>query len=120
VLVEALHKLSDRRGAQERVSLKLFEELCNLYERETGELVAAHGIKEDVYTSRAETKPGRFVRAAVEAMLPNQPWFDQHIQFADPACADTFLPDEQGDHRRKARARQILAITRNFVSRRCP
>ena len=36
VPLETLRTLSDRRGAQERVSLKLLvEELCNLYERET-------------------------------------------------------------------------------------
>ena len=121
VLLETLHTLSDRRGAQERVSLKLLvEELCNLYERETEQLVTAHAIKDDVYTSRVETPAGRFVTAAVEAMLPDQSWFDQHIQFADPVCADTFLLDEQGSHRREARARQILAIMRNFVSRRGP
>jgi hypothetical protein len=118
VLLETLRTLSDRRGAQERVSLKLLvEELCNLYERETEQLVTAHAIMEDVYTSRVETPAGRFVTAAVEAMLPDQSWFDQHIQFADPVCADTFLLDEQGNHRREARARQILAIMRNFVSR---
>jgi hypothetical protein len=119
VLLETLHTLSDRRGAQERVSLKLLvEELCNLYERETEQLVTAHAIKEDVYTSHVETPAGRFVTAAVEAMLPDQSWFDRHIQFADAVCADTLLLDEQGNHRRVARARQILAIMRNFVSRR--
>jgi hypothetical protein len=120
VQVETLHTLSGRRGAQERVSLKLLvEELCNLYERETEELVAAHGIKKDVYTSRAQTRSGRFVTTAVEAMLPEPSWFDERIQFADPACADTFLPDGTGSRRRElARARQILVIMRDFVERR--
>ena len=119
VLLETLRTLNDRRGALERVSLKLLvQELCNLYERETGQLVTAHAIKNNVYTSRVETPAGRFVSAAVEAMLPDQPWLDQHIQFADPVCADTFLPDEQGVRRREGRARHILAIMRNFVTRR--
>jgi hypothetical protein len=68
VLVETLNTLSDQRGAQERSSLKLLVvELCSLWERETGEPVAAHGIKGVVYTSRAETTSGRFVTAAVGA-----------------------------------------------------
>jgi hypothetical protein len=119
VLVEALRTLSDRRGARERVSLKLLvEELCNLYERESEQPVTAHAIMEDVYTSRVVTPAGRFVTAGVEAMLPDQSWLDQHIRFADPACADTFLVDKQGNRRQAARACQILAIMRNFVSRR--
>jgi hypothetical protein len=121
VLVQTLHTLCDRRGAQERVSLKLLiEELCNLYERETEELVTAHGIKGDEYTSHVETTSGRFVTAAVEAMLPDQSWFDQHIQFADPVCTRSFLPDEQGHGRQRKRAGQIVPIMRNFVARRRP
>jgi hypothetical protein len=121
VLVETLHTLCDRHGAQERVSLKLLiEELCNLYERETEELVTAHGIKGDEYTSHVETTSGRFVTAAVEAMLPDQSWFDQHIQFADPVCTRSFLPDEQGHGRQRKRAGQIVPIMRNFVARRRP
>jgi hypothetical protein len=121
VLVETLNTLSDQRGAQERVSLKLLvEELCVLYERETGQLVTAHAIKEDVYTSQVETLAGRFVTAAVEAMLPDQLWFDRHSQFADPVCAATFLLDEHGNTRQAARARQILTTMRNFVARRAP
>jgi hypothetical protein len=119
VLVETLNRLNDQRGAQERVSLKLLvEELCNLYERETGEPVAAHGIKGDVYTSRAETTSGRFVTAAVEAMLPDKSWFDGHSQYANLVRAETFLPDEQGLRRQPDRARQVLVIMKDFVARR--
>jgi len=119
VLVETLNRLNDQRGAQERVSLKLLvEELCNLYERETEEPAAAHGVKGDVYTACAETKSGRFVTAAVEAMLPNKSWFDQHPQFAHSVRAETFLPDEQGLRRQRARARQVLVIMKDFVARR--
>ena len=119
VLVETRNTLSDQRGAQERGSLKLLVvELCSLWERETGEPVAAHGIKGDVYTSRAETTSGRFVTAAVEAMLPDKSWFDQHPQFANSVRAETFLPDEQGNRRQRDRARQILVIMRDFVARR--
>jgi hypothetical protein len=119
VLAETLNTLSDQRGAQERVSLKLLvEELCSLYERETEEPVAAHGVRGDVYTSCAETKSGRFVTAAVEAMLPDTSWFDEHTQFAHSVRAETFLPDEQGDRRQRHRARQVLVIMRDFVARR--
>jgi hypothetical protein len=118
-LVETLHTLDDQRGAQERVSLKLLvEELCQLWEQETGKPVTAHGFAKDVYTSRVETDAGRFVTAAVEAMLPDKSWFDQHPQFAHSVRAETFLPDEQGNRRQRDRARQILVIMRDFVARR--
>jgi hypothetical protein len=116
VLVETRNTLSDQRGAQERGSLKLLVvELCSLWERETGEPVAAHGIKGDVYTSRAETTSGRFVTAAVEAMLPDKSWFDHHSKFAHSVCAQTFLP---GDRHQPDRARQVLVIMKDFVDRR--
>jgi hypothetical protein len=116
VLVETRNTLSDQRGAQERGSLKLLVvELFSLWERETGEPVAAHGIKGDVYTSRAETTSGRFVTAAVEAMLPDKSWFDQHSKFAHSVCAQTFLP---GDRHKPDRARQVLVIMMYFVARR--
>jgi hypothetical protein len=119
VLVETLNRLNDQRGVQERVSLKLLvEELCQLWEQETGKPVTAHGFVKDVYTSRVETDAGRFVTAAVEAMLPDKSWFDQHPQFAHSVRAETFLPDEQGNRRQRDRARQILVIMRDFVARR--
>jgi hypothetical protein len=114
VLAETLHTLNDERGALERVSLKLLvEELCSLWERETGKLVAAHGIQGDEYTSCTQTKSGRFVTAAVQAMLPDKSWYDQYKQSADSICAKTFLPGHQPH-----RARQILVIVRSIVARR--
>jgi hypothetical protein len=119
VLDKTLERLKVRRGAQERVSLKLLVEvLCALWEHETGLLATAHGIVKDVYTSRTETDAGRFVTAAVEAMLPEKAWFDQHAEFARSVRAKTFLPDEKGSRRQRDRARQILVIMRDFVARR--
>jgi hypothetical protein len=120
VLDKTLERLKVRRGAQERVSLKLLvEELCALWEHETGMLVTAHGIVKDVYSSRTETDAGRFITAAVEAMLPDKAWYDAHAKFARPVRAVTFLPDEPGkDRHRKDRARQVLVIMRAFVARR--
>jgi hypothetical protein len=116
VLVETLNTLSDQRGAQERVSLKLLvEDPCQLWEQETGKPVTAHGFIKDVYTSRVETDAGRFITAAVEAMLPDKSWFDQHPQFAHAVCAQTFL---LGDRHQPDRARQVLVIMRDFVARR--
>jgi hypothetical protein len=119
LLDETLRRLNTRRGAQERVSLKLLvEELCQLWEYETGLPAAAHGIVRDSYTHRVETHAGRFVTAAVEAMLPDKSWFDQHARFARTARAKTFLPDDSGNRCEKDRARQILVIMRNFAFRR--
>ncbi len=112
VLFEALGILSSRGGAEERVSLKhLVEQLCQLWEHETQSPVAAHGILRDVYQSRAVTDAGRFVAAAVEAMLPNESWFAERP--AQSMRAMTFLPFD-----RPARKRQILGIMRDFVRRR--
>jgi hypothetical protein len=120
VLDETLLTLNLQRGAQERVSLKLLvEELCNLWESETGLPAAAHGVVKDAYTSRVETDAGRFVTVAVEAMLPDKTWFDQHAKFARSVRAETFLPDEPGKDRWwESRSRQILVIMRGFVARR--
>ena len=114
ILFETLNRLNDRRGAEERVTLKLMvEELCKIYEHETGMMVTAHAMKEDEYTARVETDAGRFVTAAVEALLPDQAWFEQRPEFADSSRSQTFLPKHQPD-----RARQIVAIMRDFVARR--
>ena len=116
VLVETLDELTTQRGGQERVSLKLLvEELCRLWERETGQRVTAHGLVKDTYTQRVETDAGRFVTAAVEAMLPDKSWFDEHAELARSVRAETFWPGEQ---RQADRARQILVIMREFVKRR--
>jgi hypothetical protein len=114
VVDEALCALNERGGAEERVSLKLLvEELCKLWECETGRPVTAHGMTKLEYTQRTETEAGRFVTAAVEAMLPEPVWFDDHSQFSRPVRASTFLPSNSPD-----RARQILVIMRDFVKRR--
>jgi hypothetical protein len=110
---EALSTLNERGGAQERVSLKLLvQELCKLWERETGRPVTAHGMTKLEYTQRTETEGGRFVTAAVEAMLPEPAWFDDHNEFSHPIRAKTFLPSNSPH-----RARQILVIMRDFVKR---
>ena len=120
VLDKTLERLKVRRGAQERVSLKLLvEELCALWERETGLRATAHGIVNDVHTSRTETDAGRFVTAAVEAMLPDEAWYEAHAKFARSVRAETFLSDKPGkNHYQNARASQILVIMRGFVGRR--
>ena len=114
VVDKTLCELNERGGAEERVSLKLLvEQLCEFWERETGGPVTAHGMSKLEYTQRTETAAGRFVTAAVDAMLPELFWFDEHREFSYSVRAMTFLPSRQAD-----RARQILAIMRNFVKRR--
>jgi hypothetical protein len=113
VVDQTLWRLNERGGAEERVSLKLLvEQLCELWERETARLVTAHGIIKLEYTQRTETEAGRFVTAAVEAMLPEPSWFDEHSESSHPIRAMTFLPSRQAD-----RARHILVIMRDFVKR---
>ena len=113
VVDQTLYGLNKRRGAEERVSLKLLvEQLCELWERETARPVTAHGMIKLKYTQRTETEAGRFVSAAVEAMLPAPAWFDEHSGFSGPVRAMTFLPSRHAN-----RARQILVIMRGFVKR---
>jgi hypothetical protein len=88
-------------------------DFCELWERETGSRVTAHGQFKDVYIGRAETAAGRFVTATVEVMLPDQSWFEDHAEFARSVRAETFRPGCQQD-----RERQILVIMRDFVKRR--
>jgi hypothetical protein len=65
------------------VSLRLLvEQLCERWESETGRPVTAHGMIKCEYTRRTETAAGRFVTAAVEAMLPEPSWFDKHSEFS--------------------------------------
>ena len=114
VVFEALSDLNGRGGAEERVSLKLLiEQLCELWKSETQTPVTANGRIKDQYTGRTETEAGRFVTAAVEAMLPAQSWFDERAKFSGTFRAKTFLPGRQKD-----RERQILVIMRHFVNRR--
>jgi hypothetical protein len=114
VVDETLCELNERGGAEERVSLKLLvEQLCEFWQRETGRPVTAHGIRTLEYTHRTETEAGRFVTAAVEAMLPAPSWFDEHSAFSNPVRAMSFLPSRHAD-----RARHILVIMRDFVKRR--
>ena len=114
VVDKTLCELNERGGAEERVSLKLLvEQLCELWQRETGRRVTAHGMRKLGYMPRTETAAGRFVTAAIDAMLPELPWFDDHRKFSHSVRAMTFLPSRQAD-----RARQILAIMRDFVKRR--
>ena len=114
VVDKTLCELNERGAAEERVSLKLLvEQLCEFWERETGGPVTAHGMSKLEYTQRTETAAGRFVTAAVDAMLPELFWFDEHCEFSHSVRAMTFLPSRQAD-----RARQILAIMRDFVKRR--
>jgi hypothetical protein len=114
VLSKTLNELNTRRGAEERVSLKLLvEQLCELWQRETDCRVTAHGIVNDEYTGKAETQAGRFITAAVEAMLPDPSWFEARDEFANSSRAKTFLPRWE-----QPRACQILVIMRDFVKRR--
>ena len=110
VLARTLNKFNSRGGAGERVSLKLLvEQLCEFWERETDSQVTAHGQVKDVYTGQAETIAGRFVTAAVEAMLPDHSWFEEHAEFGHSVRAETFRASRQQD-----RARQILVINERF------
>jgi hypothetical protein len=113
---ETLKEVSSRRGAEERVSLKLLvEQLCEMWERETGCSVTAHDRVKDQSTGRVETPAGQFVTKAVEAMLPDQSWFKERTQFAQSVRAYSCHLDNQAGE--KARARHVFVIMKDFVRR---
>jgi hypothetical protein len=120
MVFETLNGLNTRHGPSERVSINLLIELlCEFWERETGKRVTAHGQVKGEQTYRAETDAGRFVTAAVEAMLPDKSWFDEHDDRAQPFRTEVFLPDEGAlTHGKAARSRQVLGFMRDFVKRR--
>jgi hypothetical protein len=120
MVFETLNGLNTRHGPSERVSINLLIELlCEFWERETGKRVTAHGQVKGEQTYRAETDAGRFVTAAVEAMLPDKSWFDEHADRAQPFRTEVFLPDEGAlTHGKAARSRQVLGFMRDFVKRR--
>jgi hypothetical protein len=120
MVFETLNGLNTRRGPSERVSINLLVELlCEFWERETGNRVTASGQVKGEQTYRAETDAGRFVTEAVEAMLPDQSWFDEHADRAQRFRTEIFLPDEGAlTHGKAARSRQILGFMRDFVKRR--
>ena len=120
MLFETLNGLNTRRGPSERVSIKLLiKVLCEFWERETGNRVTAADQVKGEQTDRAETDAGRFVTAAVEAMLPDQSWFDEHADRAQRFRTEIFLPDEGAlTHGKAARSRQVIGFMRDFVKRR--
>jgi hypothetical protein len=114
VVQRTLDELNARGGPDERVSLKLLvQELCKLWESETGLRVTAHGQAKGKYTSSPETEAGRFVLAAVEAMLPPATWFEERARFSPSIRATTFLPSNK-----VVRAGQVLGNMREFVKQR--
>jgi hypothetical protein len=120
MVFETLNRLNTRRGPSERVSINLLIELlCEFWERETGKRVTAHGQVKGEQTYRAETDAGRFVTAAVEAMLPDKSWFDEHADRVQRFRTEIFLPDEGAlTHGKAARSRQVIGFMRDFVKRR--
>ena len=120
MVFETLNGLNTRRGPSERVSIKLLiKVLCEFWERETGNRVTAPDQVKGEQTDRAETDAGRFVTAAVEAMLPDQSWFDEHADRAQRFRTEIFLPDEGAlTHGKAARSRQVIGFMRDFVKRR--
>jgi hypothetical protein len=120
IVFETLNGLNTRRGPSERVSLKfLVELLCELWERETGNRVTVPAQVKDEQTYRAEIDASRFVTAAVEAMLPDKSWFDEHADRAQRFRTEIFLPDEGAlTHGKAARSRQVIGFMRDFVKRR--
>jgi hypothetical protein len=109
MVFETLNGLNTRRGPSERVSIKLLIELlCEFWERETGKHITAHGQVKGEQTYRAETDAGRFVTAAVEAMLPDKSWFDEHADRAQHFRTEIFLPDE-GVRKRRGPGKSLVS-----------
>ena len=70
------------------------------------------GGSKDDYTVTPKPQVGRFVTAAVEAMLPVNPGSTSVLSFPT-----RFAPNFWPSHQQDRAERQILVIMRNFVNR---
>lgn len=113
IVCATLSRLNKRRGPEQALSLKLLVFLlCGAWGNTTEEPVIANGTIQDRYRSKAVTKSGEFVTAAVEAMLPDQGWLNEHAQFSTTARSSAGFGLTPGDKDR--RAGQILPIMKSF------
>jgi hypothetical protein len=70
-----LRDLRKRKGPEPPDSLRILVwELCELWAFETDQPVTSRAMAKDVYTAEPESAAGRFVVAAVEALLPPAGW----------------------------------------------
>ena len=57
------------------LSLRLLvQDLCNIYERETGQRVTNSAVVDYTYTGEPQSAAGRFVLACIEALHPTAAW----------------------------------------------
>ncbi len=74
-----LARLRSASGPEPRVSLPwLVWQLCDLWHRETGEVVTSSAVRKGKYTSKPQSLAGKFVLAAVEALQPSEAWLLEH------------------------------------------
>jgi hypothetical protein len=114
-LEKTLQRLQGRRGPAPATSMKLLVwQLGGLWERETGRAVTSNAVKEYIYTSRPQSAAGRFIEAAVEALMPSGDWKKEHEYEAVPVRA-------RGATGKAAdRARLVHHIVRDYVKLQPP
>jgi hypothetical protein len=70
-LESALLRLERQHGPERALSLRLLVwDLCNLYERETGQRVTNSAVVDYAYTGEPQSTAGRFVLTCIEALRP--------------------------------------------------
>src|SRR5262249_17813972 len=76
---QTLERLELKKGPIPRISLPwLVRELCDLWQRETGQAVTSSAVATGKYTGRPQSPSGRFVAAAVAALQPTAQWSEEH------------------------------------------
>jgi hypothetical protein len=106
-----LERLRKQGGPQRQVSLWwLVREACDLWTRETGQLVTNSASRNGKYVSAPESPAGRFVLAVVETLQPSQFWIAQHPR-EDAAVRAWKFAASPAD-----RARTIYFAMRKYVA----
>jgi hypothetical protein len=106
-----LDRLRKQGGPERQISLSwLVLEACDLWTRETGQLVTNSASRNGKYISVPESPAGRFVLAVVEALQPSKSWIAQHPP-EDAAVRARKLAASPAD-----RARTIYFAMRKYVA----
>ncbi|MFZ0922008.1 MAG: hypothetical protein WA020_03030 [Candidatus Acidiferrales bacterium] len=86
-----LAQLEQKGGPEPYISLYwLVWQLCDLWQRETGKKVTSNAVVKGGYTSKPQSQAGKWVVAAVKALLPSQRWREDHERWGIPIRARIF------------------------------
>ncbi len=108
---QTLSRLKRCRGPEPRVSLRgLVWQLCELWQRETGQDVTSSAVRAGDYTSEPQSAAGHFMLAVVKALQPSPAWLQEH-EYRDLPVRARIITGPKGSI-----ARAIHLIMRDYVA----